>query len=154
METLFDIPTVAPVALPTEPVTRYSYSLEHFHKLLEKHRIPLAEAMHHPATRAFLATRQGVLEGKVPLSVYTEQHECDCEHCRHEDTTISWHCPVCGLENEEHEALVEDFTSECAEERCRVPRKGGCGAQFEARLVDGKPRLFLVHNPERPTPRI
>jgi hypothetical protein len=154
METLFDIPAVEPVAVAMHPAGKLSYSLENFHALLAKHNIPLADARLHPKSAAFLATREAVMDGRCPLYVYTETHECDCEHCRCDEVTIWWDCPICGHENKEHEQLVDGFASECRQHRDRNYNTGGCGAEFEARLVDGKPRLFLVPDPERPTPRI
>lgn len=152
METLFDIPAAETFAVPKEPVSQYAYSLEHFNLLLKRLDIPLADALLHPKSAAFLATRQAVLEGRCALRVFVDEHTCDCENCRCEEVTIWWTCPVCGLENQEHEQLTEDFASKCRKYRTRSYDTGGCGAEFEARLVEGKPRLFLVHDPERATP--
>lgn len=143
---LFELPELPPYAhLSREPAGPNAYSLDALNDLLKRKGITLAQAMDHAECRQLLRVRQGVLDGTWPLSVYREEHACDCDHCTCEELQVYWHCPRCGNELVGDEDASDGWTARCDREfSADHPQRTGCGARFVARELNRSWHPFLV----------
>lgn len=146
MPRLFDLPELPRHAdLSREPAGPHHYSLDALNSLLQRKGIGLGQAMDDPDARRLLHVRTEVLAGRWPLSVYTEEHECDCEHCHCADVQVYWHCPRCGNELVVEDALEDGWMATCeTSNSADHPEKKGCGAEFVARKLGTGWHPFLV----------